>query len=191
MSALPEQYLSLQDYFQLEETSEMKHEYYQGTIYDMAGANLRHNLIVTNLISSLHTQLRGSACNVFPSDLRIKVEAIGLYTYPDLSILCGDVQYADGREDCVSNPALLIEVLSPNTERYDRGKKFQYYRTIETLHDYLLIAQDNAHVEHYVRQDAQRWMLMEYSGDDQSIPLDAIGCTLTLASIYENVVFDA
>ena len=157
MSAVPERSYSLQDYFLLEETSEIRHEFLHGAIYDMTGANVRHNMIVANVISNIHAQLRGKSCTVFPSDLRIKVEATGLYTYPDISVICGDIRYADAREDTVTNPSVIIEVLSPSTENYDRGKKFQHYRTVETLSEYLVIAQDSARVEYYRRQEAHQW----------------------------------
>ena len=189
MGAVPEQYLSLQDYFELEATSETKHEYYLGVIYAMTGASVTHNLLVANVISNLHLQLRGKSCTVYPSDLRLKVEATGLYTYPDAQVICGNIQHADERKDIVINPTVLIEVLSPSTKNYDRGMKFQHYRTIETLREYLIIAQDSGRVEHYIRQEAHRWLLVELTFDDQEIRLDSIGCTLTLAAIYEKVSF--
>ena len=191
MSAVPEHYLTLQDYLQLEETSETKHEYYQGAIYDLAGANMRHNIIVANVIGNLYMQLREKKCTVVPSDLRIKVEAIGLYTYPDVSVICGEIGYADGRQDTVTNPSLIIEVLSPSSENYDCGLKFQHYRTLASLQEYLLIAQDRARVELYVRQQEHQWLLMEFTGIDQVIPLTSIGCSLTLTAIYEKIGFDA
>lgn len=190
MDKIPERYVSLEEYFLLEETGEEKHEYYHGAIYDMTGASRWHNLIAINVGSILHTQLREKPCTVYPGELRLKVEAAGSYTYPDVQVVCGSFRYADGRTDTVTNPTLIIEVLSPSTEAYDRGKKFQQYRTIESLQAYLLIAQDSMHAELYLRQEEHRWQLVEYSQPEQQIVLAAIGCTLPLAAIYEKVEFD-
>lgn len=190
MSAIPEQFLSLQDYFALEETGEVKHEFFRGAIYAMTGASARHNLIVANVIGDLHAQLHGKPCRVYPGDLRVKIEATGLYTYPDAQVICENPRYADARRDTVTDPSVIIEVLSPSTEDYDRGKKFQHYRTIETLREYLVIAQDTPRVEHYIRQDAQQWLLVEITRREQIIPLEAIDCTLTLTAIYEEVTFE-
>lgn len=188
MSAVPEQSLSLHEYFLLEEASETKHEYYQGACYAMSGGSVAHNLIVANVIGQLHAQLRGKSCAVYPSDLRLKVEATNLYTYPDASVICGPIRTADGRNDTVINPSVLIEVLSPSTEDYDRGKKFQHYRTIDTLQDYLIIAQDSPRIEHYTRQETHQWLLREFILIDEVIHLASIDCTLALAAIYEKVV---
>lgn len=190
MNAVPERYISLDEYFLLEEAGEGKHEYYSGAIYDMTGASRWHNLLAANVVGMLHAQLRGKSCTVYLSDLRLKVEATGLYTYPDAQVVCGDFHYADGRTDTVTNPTVIVEVLSPSTEAYDRGKKFQQYRTIASLREYLLISQDNMHVEHYQRQDEHRWQLTEYSQPAQQVVLTAIGCTLSLAAIYEKVEFE-
>jgi Uma2 family endonuclease len=190
MSAQPYEHLSLQQYFELEATSEIKHEYYRGATYAMTGASARHNLIVANIIGLLHSQLRGSPCRVFPSDLRLKIEATGLYTYPDVSVICGTIQFDAGRQDTVTNPGVLIEVLSPRTENYDRGKKFEHYRTIETLQEYIVVAQDRTHIEQYIRQDEHRWLLVDFFTADQSVQIDAIDCNLPLAEVYEYITFD-
>jgi len=190
MSAVPERFLSLEEYFLLEETGETKHEYYQGAAYAMTGGSLAHNLIVANIIGQLYRQLDGKACTVYPSDLRLKVEATGLYTYPDVLVICGPARTADRRNDTVTNPSVLIEVLSPSTEDYDRGKKFQHYRTIETLRDYLVIAQDSIHVEHYSRQEKHQWLLREFTQAEGVMHLASIGCSLPLAAVYEKVAFD-
>ena len=190
MNAVPEPYYTLDDYFALEESGEGKHEYFQGRIFAMTGATGTHNLITANVIASLHPQLRGKKCKVYPGDLRVEVEATGLYTYPDVSVICGPLQYVGTRRDTITNPTLLVEVLSPGTESYDRGKKFQHYRALETLRDYLLIAQDATRVEHYTRRNDHQWLLTEYTTLDQSVPLDAIAGALPLAAIYEEVEFD-
>ena len=125
----------------------------------------------------------------YPSDFRLKIEAVNLYTYPDLSVICGDTQFADGRQDTFVNPTILIEVLSESTEAYVRGKKTENYRTIPSLQEYLIIAQDRPHIEHYRRQ-GHRWLFTEYSALDQQVALDSIGCSLSLAAIYKQIRFD-
>jgi Uma2 family endonuclease len=190
MSAQPSEYLTLQEYFTLEESSDHKHEYYRGAIYAMTGASARHNLLVANVIGLLHGQLRKSACRVFPSDLRLKIEATGLYTYPDISVICGGLQFDAGRQDTVTNPTVLIEVLSPSTENYDRGKKFEHYRTLESLQEYIVVAQDRVHIEQHIRQDERRWLLVDFFAMDQIIQLGAVDCALPVELVYEYVSFD-
>jgi Uma2 family endonuclease len=143
MTAQPLRSLTEQEYIDFERTSLIKHEYYNGHVYAMTGASRTHNLIAGNTLASLHSQIRRTPCQIFPSDMRVKVQKTGLYTYPDLVLICGEPQFTDDALDTLLNPLVLIEILSPSTERYDRGLKFQHYRTIETLQDYILIAQDN------------------------------------------------
>ncbi|MHB0938752.1 MAG: Uma2 family endonuclease [Armatimonadota bacterium] len=190
MNAVPDRCLSLDDYFLLEETSEIKYEYYQGAAYAMTGASEAHNLIVANVISLLHPQLRGKSCRVYPSDFRLKVQSTGLYTYPDVMVICGPTRNAERRNDTATNPSVLIEVLSPSTEDYDRGKKFQHYRTVETLREYIVISQDSPRVEQYIRQDENRWLLQEFKQIDNIVTLTSIDCSLSLTAVYENVSFD-
>ncbi len=190
MSASAHEYMTTEQYFALEEQAESKHEYYRGAVYAMTGGTARHNLIVANVIALLHGQLRGTPCRVFPSDLRLKIEQTGLYTYPDISVICGAIYFSDGRQDTVTNPILLIEVLSPSTENYDRGKKFEQYRTIETLQEYIVIAQDRVHVEHYIRQDDHRWLLVDFFAVAQVVQARAINCTLPVDLVYEYISFD-
>ncbi|MHB0937449.1 MAG: Uma2 family endonuclease [Armatimonadota bacterium] len=189
MNALPEEYMSLEDYFKLDETSGNKHEYYQGAVYAMTGASENHNLIAMAVGRSLDSQLDGKSCRPYPSDFRLKIEAMKLYTYPDLSVICGETQFADGRNDTFVNPTVLIEVLSDSTEAYDRGKKAEFYRTIPSLQEYVLIAQDRSHVERYQRQGRQ-WLLTEYSALEEEVRFESIGCTLSLATIYKRVQFE-
>ena len=153
MSALPERIWTTEDYLAYERDSQQRHEYLGGKIYALAGASAKHNLIVGNAIASLHVQVRKRPCMVYPSDMRLKVSRTGLYTYSDISVVCGDPQFEDDQSDTLLNPTVIIEVLSPSTETYDWGKKFQHYRTLASLREYLLIAQDSHRVEHYVRQE--------------------------------------
>ncbi len=189
MHAIPDNFVTLEEYFRQEETSDIKHEYYHGAIFDMTGASLVHNAIVTNISGQLYQQLRGKPCRPYASDLRLKIETTMLYTYPDILVICEQPQFAEGRNDTVTNPTVIVEVLSLSTEAYDRGKKFQHYRTLDSLQEYLLIAQDSAHVERYVRQAAHEWLLQEFTGLDQVVPLTVLACTLPLAAVYEDMVF--
>ena len=188
MSALPDKYVTLEEYFKIEETSVIKHEYYQGSIFAMAGASEYHNLITMSIGSNLYLQLNGKPCRPYPADFRLKIEAANLCTYPDLSVICGETQLADGRRDTFLNPTVLIEVLSDSTEAYDRGTKTEFYRTIPSLQEYLFISQDKPHVERYQRQN-QGWLFTEYSALEEEAPLDSIGCSLSLAAIYERISF--
>jgi Uma2 family endonuclease len=189
MCALPEQYLSLKEYFQFEETSEIKHEYYQGVVFAMTGASENHNLIAVAVVRNLDIQLDDKPCRPYSSDFRLKIEAVNMYTYPDVSVICGETQFADGRRDTFSNPTILVEVLSDSTEAYDRRKKSEFYRSIPSLQEYLVIAQERCHVEQYRRHD-QLWLFTEYSALDETVTLDSIGCTLSVADIYKRVRFD-
>jgi Uma2 family endonuclease len=189
MSALPQQRWTPESYLVFERASEEKHEYFNGSIYAMTGASENHNLIMVSTSASLHNQLRKRPCRVYPSDMRVKTRSTVLYTYPDISVVCGDSQFEDDVFDTLLNPTVIIEVLSPSTERYDRGKKFQHYRTLESLQEYLLIAQDSVRIEHYVRRGEQ-WLLTDAKHLDTVLTLPSIECKLALADVYEKVSFD-
>ena len=190
MSAVPErQYLSLEEYVELEESTGIKHEYFQGEAFAMTGASENHNLLVMTVGRHLGNQLAGKSCRPYPSDFRLKIEAMNLYTYPDLSVICGETRKADKPRETFVNPTVLIEVLSESTEAYDRGMKTEFYRTIPTLQEYLLIAQDRPHVDHYRRQGSA-WLFTEYSAMEEDVVLTSIGCTLSLAAMYEQVRFE-
>ena len=179
--------LTVDEYFALEERTGIKHEYLNGQAYQMTGASVQHNRIVRNIIGSLHTKLRGSKCEVFPSDLRVHIEKTGLYTYPDVVITCGTLELTGKKPDTLTNPVVLIEVLSPSTADYDRGTKFAHYRTIPTLQEYIVVAQDTMHVEHHIRQADNRWLLIDYLYADNVIQINAIQAELALTAIYEDV----
>jgi Uma2 family endonuclease len=177
-----------QEYLALERAATEKSEYVNGEIYAMAGTSKRHNRITVNLLRKLSTQLDGRPCEAYIIDIRVKVSETGMYTYPDLTVICGDVQVEDDHEDILLNPTLIVEVLSPSTEAYDRGEKFAHYRKIPSLTDYLLVAQDRIHVEHFVRQGNQ-WLLSEYDDLEAAFDLTAIGCRLTLRDIYDKITW--
>ncbi|KPV52470.1 hypothetical protein SE17_15340 [Kouleothrix aurantiaca] len=187
MTAQPKAAISEPEYLAFERGSAQKHEYYRGRVYAMTGAKEAHNLIAGNTLATLHAQLRRTPCRVYPSDMRVKVLRTGLNTYPDVVVVCGQPQFTDDVRDTLLNPTVIVEVLSESTERYDRGLKFENYRAIDTLQDYLLIAQDHHHIEQYTRQPNGKWQLTEANNLEESIRLDSINCTLALADIYEKV----
>jgi Uma2 family endonuclease len=187
MTAQPKHYITEEEYLAYERSSTTRHEYYAGVIYAMAGGTEPHNLIAGNAYASLHNQLRRKPCRVYQSDMRVKIARTSLQTYPDVVVICGQPQFADSVRDTVINPIALIEVLSPSTERYDRGMKFQHYRMIDSLRDYILIAQDQHHIEHYVRQGDDTWVLREATGTEAQIYIQSIECMLRLEDVYEKV----
>lgn len=179
--------LTPQDYLAWERLQETRHEYVNGEIHAMTGASRKHNLINGNLYATLHGQLRGRPCEVYANDMRVKVDATGLYTYPDIVVACDRPEFEDDQVDTLLNPALIIEVLSESTEGYDRGAKFAHYRALPSLLEYLLVAQDEYRVEHYARQSGDRWLLSDYRGLETRITLASIGCQIALLDIYERL----
>ena len=136
----------------------------------------------------MHGQLKGRACETYAGDMRVHVPATGLYTYPDVTVICGEPRFEDSEVDTLLNPTLLIEVLSPSTEGYDRGKKFAQYRTLESFREYVLVSQEEVRVEIFTRQDDGHWLLSEEAGRlEETVPLASIGCELRLADVYERV----
>ncbi len=188
MTAVPQSQMTPAEYLAFERASDERHEYLDGEVRLLPGSTPKHSIIEGSTSACLHAQLRSSPCLIFVVNLRLKVSDTGLYTYPDISIVCGDPQFEDG--DSLLNPTVLIEVLSPSTESYDRGKKFQQYRTLESLQEYVLIGQDSPRIERYTRQPDNQWLLADAVGLDASIELVSIGCALALADVYEKVSFE-
>ena len=189
MSTQPKNYLTPEQYLEIERKAEYKSEYYQGEMFAMAGASLSHNRIVTAVIAEIRQQLRRGPCEVFGSDMRVAITATGLYVYPDASVCCGGPQLLDGHNDTLLNPTLIVEVLSPSTEAYDRGDKFKHYRSIESFREYLLVASESLDVELHTRQPDGRWVLTPVDRLEDVIELQSIGCRLALADLYEKVEF--
>ena len=187
MSSQPRARLTPAEYLALDRQAEHKSEYYGGEIFAMAGGSERHNLIVGNVFAGLHAQFRKRPCKVYASDMRVKVGQAGMYAYPDVAAVCGEVRFDDEQRDTLLNPSVIVEVLSESTEGYDRGKKFEYYRRLDSLVEYVLVAQDAHHVEHYVRQADNRWLLSEYASAQDAISLPSISAHLSLAEIYDKV----
>lgn len=175
-----------EEYLARERVAETRSEYVAGRIQAMTGASEAHNLIAGNVFAGLHARLRGRPCRVYTADMRVKVSGAGLYTYPDVVALCGTPEFEDARMDTLLNPAAIVEVLSEPTERYDRGEKFARYRRLESLREYVLVAQERVMVEHYARQ-GDLWVLSELSRLDAALPLSALDVELPLSEVYERV----
>jgi Uma2 family endonuclease len=190
MSSVPKPRLTPAEYLVRERRAEFKSEYFHGETFAMAGASREHNLIVGNLVREVGNGLKGRTCEVYPSDMRVKVAASGLYTYPDVTVVCGPPEFEDEQADTLLNPTVLFEVLSESTEAYDRGAKSAQYRRLASLQEYVLVAQDRPQVERYVRQpQGGGWMLREVTQLDQVLALDAISIQIPLAEIYRQITW--
>jgi Uma2 family endonuclease len=187
MSRKPKTFVSPDEYLSFERAAEHKSEYLDGQIFAMTGASREHNLITTNLVRELSLGLRGRDCEVYPSDMRVRIPSANIYTYPDVVVVCGGPKFEDAALDTLLNPTLLVEVLSKSIESYDRTFKFAYYRTVESLAEYLLVAQDEYRVEHYSRQPDGRWAVEDHASREASVALASVGCTLRLTDVYERV----
>jgi Uma2 family endonuclease len=186
MSAVAE-LISPQAYLELERQSTTKHEYIAGRVVEMAGGSEKHNTIASNVLITLGFQLRGRSGKAYSSDMRVYVPSTGLYTYPDVTVIADKPLLDDSERDILCNPIVIVEVLSNSTEQYDRGEKFQNYRTIETVQEYIMIAQDAHRVEHYVRQSDEQWLFSEATSLDATIHLPSIDCELPLRDVYDKV----
>ncbi|HLC15340.1 MAG TPA: Uma2 family endonuclease [Thermodesulfovibrionia bacterium] len=180
--------ISEDEYLEQERASETKSEYFRGEVFAMAGASREHNMIVANIIAELVLQLKKRQCIVYPSDMRLKVEQSGLYTYPDVMVVCDKEEFSDKKKDTLLNPVVIIEVLSDSTERYDRGEKFFNYRQVDSLKEYVLVWQKRQKIEKYSRVNNTLWTLSETDDNNQSVLLDSIGCKLELVNVYDKVV---
>lgn len=189
MSSLPTKKLTPLEFLEFERKAEEKHEYLDGEIFAMSGAKRNHNKITINLSGLIWQHLKGKDCESYSNDMRVFVPRSGLYTYPDLVVVCGEPQFQDDVHDTLLNPVMLIEVLSDSTEGYDRGRKFQHYRSIESLDEYVLVSQNDARIEKYIKQGDGFWVLSEAVGLDSEITLDAISCTMPLAEVYDKINF--
>jgi len=197
LAKLKPYYYTLEHYLEIEREAETRHEFIDGEIYQMAGESGKHGDISANLVAVVVSQLRGSKCRARTKDTKIRSGAMketfgkGMISYPDLVVICGEPEYHDKHRDIVLNPAVIIEVLSESTAEFDRGEKFMRYRNFNpTLTDYILVRQDEPHVEHYNRQENGGWLLMEYFGLDKSFEINAIECRLNLSEIYDRVEFE-
>lgn len=191
MSALQNPFLTPERYLEIERVADCKSEYYAGQMFVMAGASRPHNLIVGSLVREIGNRLKGKPCETYPSDMRVLVSAAGLYTYPDVSVACGEPEFSDSKGDVLLNPLVIVEVLSDSTEAYDRGAKFALYQRLASLQEYVLVSQNTPQVETYVRQAGGTWLYSRVDAFDGEIVLETLACRLPLLEIYDRVTFAA
>ncbi len=196
--AKPQPLYTVAEYLALEREAEERHEYLDGLIYAMAGESGEHGDISQNISAELHTQLKGKKCRARSKDTKVrsgplpkqKYATKGLYSYPDVLVICDEPEYLDEYRDVVTNPKVIVEVLSSTTEKFDRGEKFDRYDNWNpTLSDYLLVSQEQPRIEHYIRQTDGTWTRVVYRGLKSKVVLKSIGCTLKLADIYDRIKF--
>jgi Uma2 family endonuclease len=178
--------VTAEEYLALDRAAEFRSEFLDGEIVAMLGGSPRHSKLQINLALEVETALRGTPCQAFSSDLRVRVSS-RMYTYPDLTVVCGDLMLDDERQDSLLNPKVIFEVLSPSTEYYDRGLKFRHYREIESLIDYILVDQDQARIEQFTRGDAHTWTFRDYQNANEALLIESIGISVPIARIYERV----
>jgi Uma2 family endonuclease len=182
--------LTEEQYLALDRAAEFKSEYFDGEMFAMSGGSMQHARLQRNLTTELSNALRGGECEPFGSDFRVRVSG-RMYTYPDVSVVCGKPLLADNRQDVLLNPVVIFEVLSPSTEKYDRGLKLQHYRAVATLQDYILVDQSQIRIEQYTRQENNLWTLRDYEGLDGEFTIGSIGVSLSMRRIYDRVEFPA
>jgi Uma2 family endonuclease len=187
MATQPKSFLTPEQYLEIERKADFKSEYFNGEMFAMAGAQRAHNQLVASLVRELGQRFRGRHCDVYPSDMRVYVKSTGLYTYPDVTAACGEQLFADGLTDTLLNPSVIVEVLSPSTEAYDRGRKFEQYQSIESLREYLLVASDRMHADLYSRQPDGRWLLTSAHRPGDVLNLESVDAQILLSDLYEKV----
>jgi Uma2 family endonuclease len=188
--AYSKQKISIEDYLKMENAAEEKHEYYKGEIFAMSGAKVPHNIITTNILISLGQKLKGKKCKPFNSDQRIHTPSNTFFTYPDISIICGEIITLNDDDYNVLNPTVIIEVLSKSTRNYDRGEKFKLYRDIKTLKEYILVDSASIHIEVFRLNESGHWELEEYNAPADSLLIKAINESILLSEIYDSVRFE-
>jgi Uma2 family endonuclease len=191
MSTLMKPKVTPSEYLELERAADTKNEFLDGEVIPLGGASREHNLIGINIAALFHQQLRDRECEVYGSDMRVKVTPTGLYTYPDVSVVCGSPQFEDAEVDTLLNPTLIVEILSESTEVYDRGEKSAHYRRLPSCTNYLLVAQDRYHIEHYSRTEDGNWLLREAIGPDAVLEIPSLECRLPMSEAYLKVAVPA
>ncbi len=191
MSTVAKRLYTPDEYLALERAATYKSEFYRGEIFAIAGASYNHNRISANILTEVGSRLKQGTCAPLSSDQKVFVQATGLYTYPDFVVVCGQPQFHDTYKDVVLNPKLVVEVLSPSTEAYDRGVKFRQYATLESLVEYVLVSQDRVSVECLTRHGDGQWLLAIFDRLDQVVRLASINCDIPLADIYAKIEFDS
>lgn len=191
MSANPNSnYMTVAEYLEFERESDIRHEYINGEVNAMAGASPNHNRITMKLSYRLYGNLTGKTCEVFGGDQRVQMERYKTYFYPDLSVVGGEPQFTDDKPEALQNPILIIEVLSPTTEKFDRDEKFSLYRQLDSLREYALVSQESPRIACYYLNENNIWEFSDAVGLESSITFKSLDCTLSLADIYEHVVFE-
>jgi len=190
MQATQQRYYSTEEYLALEEAAEDKSEYIDGEIFPMAGGSTNHNRIAGNFYAGLNFAFKNEDYDVFMSDVRLWIPKGCIYTYPDVMLVAGEPEYYNNRTDTITNPQLIIEVLSPSTKGYDKSKKFEGYRTIPTFQEYLLIDQTRIYIEHYQKTDDKRWLFSDYDESDVTIRLASVSLEISISDIYNKVNFE-
>jgi len=189
MAAQPHPRLTADQYLEIERAAPYKSEYYDGIMYAMPGVSWKHALITANLGAELHNALKASSCSAVTSDMRVRIAIGGLFAYPDVVVVCDQPGFTDAHVDTLLNPQVLIEVLSPSTEAYDRGFKSQQYRKLESLQEYALTSQSEPRIEVFRRQSGTQWVLTEFAGLESACRFDTLNVSIPLADIYDKVVF--
>lgn len=192
MQPAPQQshYYSPEEYLQLEELAEDKNEYHDGEIFPMTGGTINHNQIAGNFYAAIKYSDKRTGYRVFMSEVKLWIPQIRRFTYPDVMITNGQPDYFENRRDTITNPLIIIEVLSQSTKDYDRGNKFEYYRTLPSFQEYLLVSQFKVHVEHFIKTSTNQWLLSEYAQLEAKLELNTIPVVITLADIYDEVNFE-
>jgi Uma2 family endonuclease len=181
---------TVENYLDFERYQSERHEFLEGSVNAMAGESPNHSKICFNLYGLTHAELRGKRCSGFSPNMKIATNDKGLFSYPDLAVVCGEPEFFDKRKDVITNPTVIFEVLSPSTESYDRGEKFlRYTNYIETLHDYILISQDEPFIKHYQKQANGGWEKVEIRGLGAVLTIDSIECEILLSELYELIDF--
>jgi Uma2 family endonuclease len=190
MQNLAIKYISPEEYLAMEETAAYKSEYYQGEIFAMAGASFNHIQIVSNVGSDLSRALRNTNCRAMMNELRVWVKTKDLFVYPDVTVVCGKPVFYENRNDTITNPLVIVEVLSDSTKNYDRGEKFEFYRAIPTFQEYILIDQHRVHVEHFFIDAEKKWGLLEFNKLSDVLKLTKIDFQISLQDIYHRIEFE-
>ena len=189
--SLPQTHIShsVEEYLELERAADERHEYLDGQIYLVAGESIEHSTINANVTTRLNIVLIGTPCRVLSPNMKVRTCPTGLYAYPDAAVVCGEPQFHDDRRDILINPTVIVEVLSPSTEASDRGEKFLRYQQLESLVDYLLVAQTTPRIEHFTRQPDDRWLYSTTTKLTDSVHLASINCELRLSEVFDRIVF--
>ncbi|MCI0616078.1 Uma2 family endonuclease [bacterium] len=182
-------YIAPEEYLALEDASEEKHEYFEGEIFAMGGASVDHTTIVGNVHRRMDVKFESGKCRALMLDTKVWIKANGLFTYPDLLVVCGEIEFHENRDDTILNPIVIVEVLSESTKDYDRGGKFKLYRDIPSLGEYILIDQYSIHVEHYYLEAPKKWVLIEYDEPTEILKFAKVDFQISLADIYRRVDF--